>query len=78
MLGRLEMSVDECIDAYSEIAAAVFGEKAVSHILDIEGGAKPQFELATLESALKKMIKESGTASETDLLNDGTERGCHT
>ncbi|KIM98305.1 hypothetical protein OIDMADRAFT_202122, partial [Oidiodendron maius Zn] len=31
MLGRLEMDVDECITAYSELAAAVFGEQS-SHI----------------------------------------------
>lgn len=27
MLGRLEMDVDECITAYSDLAAAVFGDK---------------------------------------------------
>lgn len=78
MLGRLEMSVDECIVAYSDLAEAVFGE-ALSHIpVDIEGEIKPRFDSATLESAIKKMITQGGTALETDLLNDGVERGCRT
>lgn len=77
MLGRLEMSVDECIAAYGDIAAAVFG-KALSHIpVHIEGGVKPRFDSSRLEGAVKNVIAQSG-ASETDLLNDGVERGCRT
>jgi hypothetical protein len=75
MLGRLEMDVDECIAAYSDLAAAVFGEK-LSHIpVNMKGQVKPRFDSARLESAIKKVVTRSG-ASVTDLLNDGTERGC--
>jgi hypothetical protein len=77
MLGRLEMSVDECIAAYSDLAAAVFGEKLHRIPVNIRGGVQPRFDSARLESAIRKAITQSG-ASETDLFNDGTERGCRT
>jgi hypothetical protein len=77
MLGRLEMDVDECITAYSELAEAVFREKLRSLPVNITGKVKPRFDSAKLESAIRKVVVQSG-ASETELLNDGTERGCRT
>jgi hypothetical protein len=77
MLGRLEMDVDECIAAYSDLAAAVFGEKLSRIPVNIKGNVKPRFDSTKLESAIRKVVTQSG-ASETDLLNDGTERGCRT
>ncbi|GIJ91451.1 hypothetical protein Asppvi_010416 [Aspergillus pseudoviridinutans] len=77
MLGRLEMDVDECIAAYTGLAADVFGEKLSRIPVNIKGGVKPRFDSARLESAIKKVITQKGV-SETDLLNDGTERGCRT
>lgn len=77
MLGRLEMSVDECITAYSDLAAAVFGEKLSRIPFNMKGEVKPRLDSARLESAINKVVTQSG-ASETDLLNDGTERGCRT
>jgi len=77
MLGRLEMDADECIAAYSELAAAVFGEKLSSIPVNIKSGVKARFDSAKLESAIRKVIKASG-APEDALFNDGTERGCKT
>ncbi|CAI6342365.1 unnamed protein product [Periconia digitata] len=77
MLGRLEMDVDECIDAYSELAAAVFGEKLTPIPVKIEGEVKPQFDSARLETAIRKVVTRGG-APETALFNDGIERGCKT
>jgi len=77
MLGRLEMDVDECIAAYSDLAAAVFGEKLHHIPVNIKGEVKPRFDSARLQSAVQKVVAQSG-ASETDLLNDGTKRGCRT
>jgi predicted acylesterase/phospholipase RssA len=76
MLGRLEMDVDECITAYSELAEAVFGEKLSSFPFGMTGKAKARFDSAKLEKAIRKVVQSS--ASETDLFNDGTERGCRT
>lgn len=77
MLGRLEMDVDECIDAYSGLAAAVFGERLRSIPVNFKGDVTAQFDSAKLESAIQKVIEDSG-ASKQDLFNDGTERGCRT
>ncbi|KAK7193328.1 phosphorylase superfamily protein, partial [Paraphaeosphaeria sporulosa] len=77
MLGRLEMSVDECIAAYSELAAAVFGERLHRLPVNMKGGVQPRFDSATLENAIQKVVKQGG-ASETALFNDGIQRGCRT
>jgi hypothetical protein len=77
MLGRLEMDVDECITAYSDLAAAVFGQKLSRIPVNIKGNVKPRFDSMKLESAIRKVVTQS-SASETHLLNDGTERGCRT
>ncbi|KAF4215069.1 hypothetical protein CNMCM8980_008758 [Aspergillus fumigatiaffinis] len=77
MLGRLEMDVDECIAAYTDLAADVFGDKLSRFPVNIKGGVKPRFDSDKLESAIKKVITQKGV-SDTDLLNDGTERGCRT
>lgn len=77
MLGRLEMSVDECIAAYSDLAAAVFSKKASRVPVTMNGKVKPRFDSKKLEAAIQKVIKRSG-ASADELLNDGAERGCKT
>jgi hypothetical protein len=77
MLGRLEMDVEQCITAYSGLAAEVFGEKLSRIPVNIKGEVKARFDSAELESAIRKVVKQSG-ASEDDLLNDSTERGCRT
>ena len=77
MLGRLEMDVDKCIGAYSDLTAAVFGEKLSSIPVNITGGVKARFDSAKLESAIRKVIKDSGVSNQ-DLFDDGTERGCRT
>ena len=76
MLGRLEMDVDECITAYSELAEAVFGERLSSLPSNIKGEVKTHFDSAQLEKAIRKVVQKR--ASETDLLNDGAEHGCRT
>jgi len=77
MLGRLEMDVDQCIAAYSELAEAVFGEKLRSLPFNLKGKITSRFDSAKLEEAVTKAIIQSG-ASKIDLLNDGVERGCRT
>jgi hypothetical protein len=77
MLGRLEMDVDECITAYIELAASVFGEKLSRTPFNFMGRVQARFDKAKLESAIRSVIRLSGV-SETDLLNDGAGRGCRT
>jgi hypothetical protein len=77
MLGRLEMDVNECIAAYSELAAAVFGEKLSRIPFNITGKIQARFDSAKLESAVRQAIGRTGV-SETDLFDNGAERGCRT
>jgi hypothetical protein len=41
MLGRLEMDVDKCIAAYTDLAADVFGDNLSRFPVNIKGGVKP-------------------------------------
>ena len=77
MLGRLEMDVDECIAAYSDLAETVFGQKRSSLPFNFKGKVKSRFDSVKLEAAFLKVIKHRG-ASERDLFNDGAKRGCRT
>lgn len=52
MLGRLEMDVDKCIDAYSDLAATVFGEKLRSIPFSFKGDITARFDSKKLESAI--------------------------
>ena len=77
MLGRLEMDVDKCIAAYIDLTETVFDEKLNSIPINIKGKIKPRFDSTKLESAIRKVALQN-SAAETDLFNDGTERGCRT
>lgn len=77
MLGRLEMDVDECIEAYTKLAEAVFSQKKSRLPFGLKGKVKAQFDSSKLEKAIRETIKGSGI-SDTALFNDGNERGCRT
>ncbi|KAE8132049.1 hypothetical protein BDV38DRAFT_225645 [Aspergillus pseudotamarii] len=74
MLGRLEMSVDECIDTYVKLISTIF-EKKSRWPVNLSGNIKSRFDSTKLESAIKDVVTSHG-AKETDLFNDGGERGC--
>jgi hypothetical protein len=77
MLGRLEMDVDQCITAYTELMRTVFEKKSNWFPLSLTGRVQSQFDSKRLESAIKGVVTGYG-AEETDLFNDGVERGCRT
>ncbi|TIA78959.1 hypothetical protein D6C76_03796 [Aureobasidium pullulans] len=77
MLGRLEMSVDECIKAYSGLIATVFGVQLSKIPITLKGNVKPRFDSAKLEAAIKQVISQSGLPENT-MFDDGIERGCKT
>jgi hypothetical protein len=56
---------------------AIVGEKLSSIPVNVKGNVKARFDSAKLESAIRKVVKDSGASSE-DLFNDGAERGCRT
>lgn len=67
MLGRLRMTVDECITAYTSLSDRVFEKK--SHRVKINGKLQGRFDTAALEKAIKKILVESGH-DEDALLKD--------
>jgi hypothetical protein len=77
MLGRLEMDVDACIAAYSELMKAVFQKESSWLPVGWSGKVKARFDSAKLRSAVDEVITSSG-ASPTDAFNDGKARGCRT
>ena len=77
MLGRLEMDVDECIAAYSDLAAAVFTQKKSRVPFNLKGKVTGRFDSAKLEKAIRETIAKCNIP-ETALLNDGIERRCRT
>lgn len=73
MLGRLELDVNECIEAYTELMSAVFGEKISNVPVDWSGKIKAQFDSKRLKAAIEHVIEKAGFSS-NDLMNDGSSR----
>lgn len=68
MLGRLRMSIDECIGAYSKLGEEVFSERH---------SVGPMFKAAKLEAAIKKAINQKlGEGHANDPLMDPLGRDC--
>ena len=72
MLGRLRMTVDECIDAYTTLSDRVFEKK--SHRVNIKGKLQGRFDSAALELAVKNILV-SRSLGEDALLKD-TDSPC--
>lgn len=77
MIGRLEMDVDECIDAYVHFAETVFGDTLSSIATNAKRDVEVRFDSAKLDSAIRNMI-ENSNASRDGWFNDGMEQGCRT
>jgi hypothetical protein len=77
MLGRLEMDVDVCITAYSELMKAVFAEKSSWLPVGWSGNVRARFDSTKLKSAVEDVISSNGV-SPTDAFHDGKDRGCRT
>jgi hypothetical protein len=77
MLGRLEMDVDTCISAYSNLMKGVFEKKSSWLRVSWTGKMKPQFDSAKLKSAVEDVVLSNGV-SPGDCFNDSKARGCRT
>ena len=71
MLGRLEMDIQECIDAYTDMFKTIFGKKGLP--VNVWGKIKGRFDSIVLEECIRKILKDNGH-SETEPLNDGRVR----
>jgi len=75
MLGRLEMDIDHCIDAYVNMMDRVFRRE--QHRIAINGRVQARFSTEELERSIKKVIKESGL--DEDVLmrcKESKDEGC--
>lgn len=73
MLGRLQMSIKECIDAYVSLSDAIFQKK--KHRLSLRGKTQGRFDHKELERCVKQIIAKTGR-KEDILLEDGSESKC--
>ncbi|CAG8919613.1 unnamed protein product [Penicillium salamii] len=69
MLGRLEMNVDECLMAYTELMESIFSQKINNVPVDWSGNIISQYDSKRLKSAIEMVITRAGF-SPTDLMND--------
>lgn len=74
MLGRLEMTVDECIDAYMALSTEIFSNprrsSTFSKVKPLLGGIiEANYSAANLERIIKKITKRA-TGSEDSLLKN--------
>ncbi|KAI1615399.1 hypothetical protein EDD36DRAFT_462913 [Exophiala viscosa] len=73
MLGRLEMTIDECIEAYTSLADKVFQKKAPR--MKITGKIRGQFDSKKLEDAIREVVEKRTTQKDT-LLKSEADTAC--
>ncbi|KAK4910789.1 hypothetical protein LTR49_020563 [Elasticomyces elasticus] len=82
MLGRLGMSVEECIRAYKNMMRGIFEQSQSAKILAkvpmyASGKIKPSYSSEKLRDAITELCKERRIRA-TDRLDDGVDRRCKT
>lgn len=73
MLGRLKMSIDECIDAYLSLSDRIFQKKR--HRVTVKGDIQGRFDSDELARAVQEVISAQGLPTDT-LLKDVSESAC--
>lgn len=64
MLGRLEMTVEECIDAYKKMMRQVFEKKDNRSVLKKLSGVTPRFSSKELENAIRQVLELRGVSAD--------------
>jgi len=73
MLGRLRMTVDECIDVYVLLLDRIFQKQR--HLVTIKGRVQGRFDSDELERAIKEIVARQGLAEDA-LLKDAPDTKC--
>jgi thiaminase len=73
MLGRLRMSVADCITAYLSLSERVF--RKIRHRVTIKGKLQGRFDSEELAQAVREVIKQQGL-QEDALRKDDPEANC--
>ena len=73
MLGRLRMSVGDCITAYLSLSDRVF--RKTRHRVTVKGQVQGRFDAEELARAVREVVRQQGM-KEDALLKDVPEAGC--
>ena len=73
MLGRLRMTVEECLNAYTSVVNQVFVKK--SHRISLTGKIQARYDSAALLSVIKSIVIAAGFDEKT-LLWDPDPHSC--
>ncbi len=73
MLGRLKMSIDDCIDAYLSLSDRVFQKKR--HRVTVKGDIQGRFDSEELAKAVKEVVAAQ-ELEEDALLKDDSVDAC--
>lgn len=74
MLGCLEMTVDECIDAYIKLMGTIFNREHLLPFSVLNGKIKARYKTRDLEKAIKDVIKSKGLHEDTLMRSSRTPR----
>ena len=75
MLGRLRMSVDECISAYTRLAGAVFLEQKHTFGFTVTTKLQEKFDSEVLKRVIRELVRKQGF-DEDELLKDTSIQPC--
>jgi hypothetical protein len=73
MLGRLKMTVADCITAYLSLSDRVFRQKR--HRMTVKGRVQGRFDAEELARAVKEVVKQQGLPEDA-LLKDAPDAEC--
>ena len=73
MLGRLKLSIDECINAYMLLSDRVFQKKR--HRVTTKGKIQGRFDSEELQRVVNEIITKQGL-DENTLLKDASDDAC--
>lgn len=79
MLGRLLMTVDECLRAYENLADSIFGHPRHVHMRNTLIVRRPKYRHKNLERAIKEIIGENHPSRDCDaVFSQGFSDMCRT
>jgi hypothetical protein len=64
MLGRLRMSVEECITAYVKLMKRIFEKRENRSIMSVLGRVKPRFSADALSEAIAEVLRSRGYSTQ--------------
>jgi hypothetical protein len=73
MLGRLNMSVTDCITAYISLSSRIF--RQTRHRVTVKGKVQGRFDAEELARAVKDVVEQQGLQADA-LLKDVPEAKC--